>query len=104
MIPVIWLEIDQFGPILLFPGTHTHGSRPSTCCHSQIAHPNRVVGGRSQHKLEVELFTPYKPALAQPANGLEPAEAFFDPLADRQAGSVSGVAGGAPVDGRGMVV
>lgn len=50
--------------------------------------------------MEIQLITPYKAALAQPADGLEPAKAFFDPLADRLAGPVTGVAGGASVDGR----
>ena len=79
------------------------GCRPSTCRCPQIAHPNPVVDGCSQHEVEVELVTPYEPAFAQPADGLEPAEAFFDMLPDRQAGSASGAAGGASVDGRGTV-
>ena len=85
-------KLANFARFSCFQAHQPLGSPPSTCRHPQIAHPNQVVGCGSQHEVEVQLFTTHKPALAQSANGLEPAEAFFDPLADRLAGSVTGVA------------
>jgi len=49
--------------------------------------------------VEVQLFTPNEPVLAQPADVLDPAKSLFDPLPDHLAGPVSSVAAGAPIDG-----
>jgi hypothetical protein len=64
------------------------------------AHPDQVIGRERHYELEVALLAANEPALGQTTNGLGPAKAFLDPLADRLAGGVTRVADHALIDGR----
>jgi len=80
----------------------TNPSTPAsaTSCHPQIAHPKQVVGREREDKLKVQCRGADKPSLAQAADGLGPAKAFLDPVADALADGITGVAGGALIDRR----
>jgi hypothetical protein len=71
----------------------------STRCHPQITHPDQVVGRKCQHKLKIQFLAANEPALAQPANRLDPAKTVLDPLAKGLAHLITRMAGGTPING-----
>ena len=70
----------------------------SSRCGQQVAHPHQVVP--RQCKGEHPLDSGYSAVtrLAQPCDGLEPAEDLFDPFALGLTDGIAGVAGGAGID------
>ena len=76
----------------------------SSCCrsarhrdrHSGEAH--QVAGGHGELELLIDALQSAKHGLANPADGLAPAEVLLDPLADDLAQAVARMASGAAVD------
>src|SRR5208337_5043016 len=64
----------------------------------QVAHPDQVVGSSCKSESPTDSGDATVTSLAQPADGLEPAEDLFHPLAPPLAESITGVAGGAAID------
>src|SRR5271154_1544809 len=61
---------------------------------------NEVVGGRGQYEEPLHQVSSSMACLAQPADGLDPAERLLDPLALDRADAIAGMTGGARIDGR----
>src|SRR5712691_2362790 len=54
---------------------------PCSGCHSrQITHPHQIVGGQCEGKHPADASHTAVASLTQAADGLEPAEDFFDPF------------------------
>ena len=69
-------------------------------CAEQPRQADQVVGCHRQGELPVDFGQAAVPGLAQPGDGLGPAERLLDPLADALADGVAGMARGAAVDCR----
>src|SRR4249920_476242 len=69
----------------------------SRCC-QELGDANEIVGGSSQDEEPLHQAAATMPGLAQTADGLHPAEGFFDPLTLDGADAIAGMAGRARVD------
>ena len=62
-------------------------------------HPRQVVGRQSEEGLCLHLGQSDEMGFAKPADGLRPAEYFFDALSDLQTDRVARMPGGSPING-----
>jgi len=67
--------------------------------HNEFREPNQVVGGGRQGEGPSDFLDSSIFRLSEAADGLHPAEAFLDPLANALADRLAGMARGGPVDG-----
>ena len=75
--------------------SHRASSRPYHALAADAGMPESTSGpilARRRRGMEVELLAANEPALAQTTNGLGPAKAFFNPLADNLTGQIPRVA------------
>src|SRR5246127_826981 len=66
----------------------------------QLRDANKIVGGRRQDKEPLDQSTAAMAGFAQAADGLDPSERFFDPLAADRAETIAGMPGRAGIDRR----
>src|SRR5205823_13699660 len=75
----------------------------SSRCSQDLRNANEVVGGGSQDKEPFDQRSSAMACLAQAADGLDPPEWFFDPLALDRADAISGMPSGAQIDRRAAI-
>lgn len=73
-------------------GQHRLGDGPALA--KQSAHAGQVVGRQGEHGLRRPLFQAAELGFAKATDGFGPADELFDPLAQREAGGIPGMAGG----------
>ena len=76
----------------------------SSRCVQNLRDANEIVGGRRQHEEPFDQVPSAVAGLAQAAHGLHPTEGFFDLLSLDRADAITGMTGGARVDGRAAVL
>src|SRR6516165_12617309 len=75
----------------------------SSRCGQKLRDADEIVGGGRQHEEPFDQRLSAMACLAQPADGLDPAEGFFDQLTLDRTDAITGMAGGASVDRRAAV-
>src|SRR5271165_2430134 len=72
----------------------------SSCRRQNFGYADQIVGSGCEHEEPFDQGATAMPGLAQAADGLDPAEWFFDPLALDGTDAIAGMAGGASIDRR----
>ena|ERR1700722_11508470 len=75
----------------------------SCCCGQKFWNSNEIVGGCGENEEPLDQSATAMAGLAQAANGLDPTERFFDPLALDRADAIAGMSNGAAIDCRAAI-
>src|SRR6266404_8798567 len=82
------------------PASYSMLRTDSSCWGQKFWDANKVVSGGGEHEEPLHQAAAAMTGLAQAADGLDPAERLFDPLALDCADAIAGMAGGARIDRR----
>ena len=96
LFSVVLLFFNFICPCLMRPKS---GFLVSGDTKAQVFHPYQVVGSCMEIKLPGNLFNASVHGFSQPADGLHPAKAFFDPFSDSLADAVVRMSGGSAING-----